>query len=159
FDLLHQARPFASPGRRRGGIVEQRTQREPRGLHLIVWNAGGYCAAFETVDLFTQPRAQPGRIGVAQRVPDLRHGGKDRIGGFDEGVQATERGEIGRGGLPLDRRGEGAAAFAARRWKNYGCIGVIDLLSAFAHATSPPPHFSRPRRRSPARRFVTYFLF
>ena len=65
FDFLHQARPFASPGRRCSGIVEQRAQRETRGLHLIVWNAGGYRAAFETVDLFTQPRAQPGRIGMA----------------------------------------------------------------------------------------------
>ena len=35
--------------------------------------------------------------GMTQRMPDLRHGGKDRVGGLDEPVQAAESGQVGGG--------------------------------------------------------------
>ena len=54
-DLGQQARPFASPGRGGGGVVEQRAEREARRLHLIVGDAGGDRAALEAVDLLAQP--------------------------------------------------------------------------------------------------------
>ena len=128
--------PLAAPGRRRRGIIEQRAEREPRSLHLIVGNPGGERAALEAVDLLAQPCAQAGRIGMAHRVADLRHGSEDRICGFDQRVQAPQGGEIGGRGMALDRRRE-RAAFSPRGRKNYGCIGVVDLLSTLAHLPLP----------------------
>src|SRR5207245_8991120 len=119
--LGKQTRPFASPGRRGGGVVEQRAKRKTRRLHLVIGNAGGDRAALEAVDLLAQAQAQPGGIGMAQRVPDLRHGGEDRVGGFDQRVQAAECRQVRRRRVALDRRREGAA-LSARRRKNYGGI-------------------------------------
>src|SRR5207249_9653257 len=69
--------------------------------------------------------------------------------------QATQGGEIGGRGMALDRRRE-RAAFSPRGRKNYGCIGVVDLLSALAHAS---PQKLCARRRLSLQRGYPILLF
>src|SRR4051812_1431463 len=87
---------------------------------------------------------------MAQGVPDLRHGGEDRVGGLDQRVEPAEGRQVGAGRGALERRGERAGALSSGRRQNYGCVGVVSALSALAH-TAPPDFWAGPCGRSTPR--------
>src|SRR5207244_5988635 len=74
--------PLAAPRRRRRGIIEQRAEREPRSLHLIVGNPGGERAALEAVDLLAQQCARAGWTRLAHRVAVPPNGSAGRVCAF-----------------------------------------------------------------------------
>jgi hypothetical protein len=73
-------------------------------------------------------------------VPDLRHGGEQRVGGFDKRVEPTERREVGGGRLTVEGRSEAKLpGTPARDRLDYGGVSIPrgnGIVDPFAHPLS-----------------------
>jgi len=75
---------------------------------------------------------------MPQRVTNLRHGGENRIGRLDEGVEAAELAEVGGRRLAVERR-RVLAALAPWRGENYGRIDVAGANGVPLPSVHPSP--------------------
>ena len=85
-------------------------------------------------------RSQAGGVGMAQRVPDLRYGGEQWVGGLDERVEPTQGGEVGGGRLTVERRSEAKLPGApACDRLDYGGVSIprgSGVVDPFPHSLS-----------------------
>src|SRR6185436_7119795 len=115
--------PVAPPRGSDGSVVERRAERIACDEAPVFGDACGLRSVLEGVELLAQPGSQANGIRMTQCVPDLRQGGEERIGGFDERIQAAKRGQISRTRLTVERRSKSElAGVSACDRENYGGV-------------------------------------